>query len=252
MRPSDWLSYADLGYFYFGRQRYQDAEPLFRKLIALTPDNHLGYRNLGAVILSEGRYEEAAQMMQRSIAVKPSAAAYSNLAVLFMYQDRYDEAVAPLEKAIAIGGANYANDYKIWANLGDACRWSRGHAKRAPEAYRKAAQLAGRQLAVNPNDATVRSSLAVYWAKLGEHAKAASEMAAAISLAPADTTVVFKSALVHELAGRREEALAALRRAVQARYSKEEINRDPYLTNLRKDARYHRLMAETPTGRATP
>ncbi|MGH9661417.1 MAG: tetratricopeptide repeat protein, partial [Bryobacteraceae bacterium] len=238
MRPADWLSHQSLGVFYYAKQRYANAEPLFQKVIELTPDNYLGYRNLGGVQLSRGRLEDAARNLRRSIEIKPSAAAYSNLGTLYMYEGRYREAVTEMEQAMALGGSNYANDYRIWLNLGDAYRGSEAHAIKAPGAYRQAIQLAQRLLALNPRDAAVLSSVAVGWAKLGEREKAAAQIAEAITAAPGDASVRFKSALVHELGGRRTDALAALDTALRAGYSSTEIRHDPALAALRKDPRY--------------
>ena len=234
MRPGDWLSHQDLGVFYYTRQRYRDAEPLFRKVIALTPDNHFGYRNLGGVLLSLGRYPEAAQMLERSIAVRPTAAAYSNLGVLFIYQSRYDDAVSALDKAIEVRDVTYHYDYKIWGNLGDACRWSTRFQNRAPDAYGRAVLSAERQLPLSSSDAAFRASFAMLLAKLGDPKRASAEIAAAISLAPLDAGVLYKSAVVHELAGRRQLALQAVNQALTAGYSAEEIHRDPVLTPLFK------------------
>ncbi len=243
MRPADWLSHQALGIFYFAQQRYREAEPVFRKVIELTPDNHLGYRNLGGVYLALGRHAEAARMLERAIEVKPTAAAYSNLGTLYLFQGRYSEAVPMMEKAVEIGGSNYANDYRIWYNLGDAYLWAKVPAAKAPAAYQRAIQAAQRQLAINPKDAAVLSSVAVCWAKLGDKGKAYLQIGNALAVAPEDAAVGFKSVLVYELAGQREEALAALKKVLKAGYSIEEIRRDPALAQLRKDPRYAALAA---------
>jgi hypothetical protein len=53
----------------------------------------------------------------------------------------------------------------------------------------------------------------------------------------------FKAVIVYELSGRRDQALAALRSALEANYSLKEIENEPELVELRTDPRYHQTVA---------
>jgi serine/threonine-protein kinase len=238
LRPSFWLGYKDLGVFYYKLGRYAAAEPAFRKVIELTPDNALGYRNLGGLYHLMGRYAEAETTLKKSLAIQPSNSTYLNLGTICFFQGRFREAVTMYEKAIELGAAGAVT----WGNLGDAYRWTPEYAAKAPAAFRRAIQAAEAQLAVNPNDADVLSSLAVYRAKLGDRSRSLAEVEKARRLAPSDQNVAFTSVLVFELAGKRERALAALKEALGAGYSLEEARREPELAELRKDPRCRRLL----------
>jgi hypothetical protein len=48
--------------------------------------------------------------------------------------------------------------------------------------------------------------------------------------------------LVYEIAGQRDQALGALKAAIQAGQPLEEVRREPALANLRKDPRYTALV----------
>jgi serine/threonine-protein kinase len=53
--------------------------------------------------------------------------------------------------------------------------------------------------------------------------------------------------VTYELAGRRDEALATLERALQRGYGIIEVRADPELARLRTDVRYHRLVSKLTT-----
>ena len=150
-----------------------------------------------------------------------------------------------MEKAITFGGGtNYVNDYKVLGNLGDAYRGA-GDRDNAVHAYRRAIQAAESQLGSAPQDARLLAHLAVYRTKSADREKGLAQAARAREIAPSDATVGYKSAIVHELAGQREQALRALSDAIAGGYSLEEIRHDPDLVQLRKDPRFQRLSASS-------
>ena len=58
-----------------------------------------------------------------------------------------------------------------------------------------------------------------------------------------EVNTLYRGAVTYELAGDRAAALTTLGRALDRGYSLTEIRMDPELANLRKDVRYHRLVA---------
>jgi Flp pilus assembly protein TadD/TolB-like protein/predicted Ser/Thr protein kinase len=235
--PNYLVPYSHLASFYVRQGRYKDAEPVFRKVIELAPENPSGYQNLGAVYHLMGRADDAAAMMKKSLSIKPSAIGYTNLGTLYFFEGRYSDAVPLMEKAVEMDRSNYV----YWGNLGDAYRLVPEYRDRAPDAYRQAIKLASQQPNSSASDADLRSSVAGYYAKLPDNAKALAEIAQARRQAPMNPTVLFKAALVYEITGRREQAINALELALQSGYSMDEASREPDLAELRKDPRYQRL-----------
>jgi tetratricopeptide (TPR) repeat protein len=133
------------------------------------------------------------------------------------------------------------HDYLYWGNLADAYRWARGWEQKAPDAYRRAVELAEKRLDVNPNAGRVKGSLATYHAKLGEKEAALREIAEALELAPGNANIVFDSLLVYAIVGEHDRALEALKQSLDNGYSFEEISREPELSELRRDPRYHEI-----------
>ena len=239
LRPGDWTSANAIGTFYFRRGRYEEAVANFRRVTELAPDNSSGYTNMGAVYWMQGQYRNAAASMERSLALRPTASAYSNLGTLYFFMDRCAEAVPLMEKAVALRPKDEHNQ----GNLADVYACIPADKGKAISAYQRAIQLGEEHLAVNPNDASALSRVALYYARLNKNAQALPRIEKARKLAPANREVCWHAALVYELGGRRDVALEALRTAYRGGQPVEEIRREPALANLRTDPRYSRLIS---------
>lgn len=244
LQPSYWSGYNELGVFYFGQGEYAKAEPLFRKVNALAPRNVLGYSNLGGLYSSMGRYTEAIAALKVSLEIKPSARAYSNLGTIDYFLGRYADAVPMMERAVELSPM----DHRLWGNLGDACRWAPAFRDKAAPSYRRAIELTDKQLEINPRDPVLLASVAVWRAKLGETKAALAGITQALEYSHGSGSLTFASALVYELCGQRDRALAALKAALEAGYSAEEIRNEPELANLRRDPRYAKLAGQQVSG----
>ena len=159
MRPTDWIGYSDLGFYYLTRQRQAEAEVQLRKVIELTPDNHLGYRNLGTALLSAGKDPSQAEaMMRRAIELNPGGRNYNNLGALLIFFKRYREAVPVMEKAVQLSAEEGANDFKGLGNLGDSYSLSGDSPEKAKQAWRQALAIVQKRSRDKPADAELVSS----------------------------------------------------------------------------------------------
>jgi len=237
--PDYWAGHSYLGDYCYRHGRDQDAERCFLRVIELEPDSELAYRNLGGIYYQMGRLDEAARMTQRSLDLRPTAQGCSNLGVMYQRMGRFAEAGRMFQQAVKKG----SNDRRTWGNLAQSYRWASEPGGRTAEAYRQALQLAERDLAVNRRDAEVRAFLATYCLALSERERALREIGEAGRLAPRNKIVLFQSALVYDMSGRRERALEALRAAVQHGYSVAEVQWHPDLASLRQDPRYASVLA---------
>jgi serine/threonine-protein kinase len=187
----------------------------------------------------QGRFADASAQYQNALQIRPSASTYSNLGTSLFFQGLYQQSVTAFEKAIELGASNY----QIWANLGDAYRQTPGNEEKARETFQTAIRLVRDELSGKPDDGDLRSQLALYLAKSGEKQEALDHAARAKRLdqsAPVFATLV----LIYEICGLREQALEAMGAALKTGYSLEEFSRDPELLELRKDPRYHKLVAK--------
>jgi len=249
LQPNDWVALADLGVFHNNHQQYAEAEKDFRGVVALVPDSPLQHRNLGGVDIALGRFVDAESELLKSIQLGPSSSAYTNLGALYLYIGRYREAVEVLQQATRLAAPNYRGAPTLWGNLGDAYRYTPDQASQAPAAYLKAIQEAERQLAFDPDNPSLLASVAVFSAKRGDRDRSLDAIGRAMRFAQGNRKVSFQAALVYELTGSRERALAALGDAIAGGYSVNEIEQEPELAKLRQDPRYKLLLAAQHTTR---
>jgi eukaryotic-like serine/threonine-protein kinase len=195
-------------------------------------------RNLGGAYFSVGQYDQAASTLQRALEVRPVAAIYTNLGTLRFYQGRYADAVAAFEKAVELGAGNHL----YWGNLGDGYRWASGRRNDAPAPYRRAIALIEQQIATAGSDTNLESQRAMYLVKLGQREEALKIIEGVTRQSNLTAQISFRAAMVCELAGSRDRALAWVERAVKAGYPVRDLTNEPEFTALRADARYQRLI----------
>jgi serine/threonine-protein kinase len=237
LRPADRGLHDLLGTLYFHSGRMKEAEAEFRQSVALAPDGVQGLRNLAGVLISDGRLPEASRLLQQAIRAAPTPTLYGNLGTVYFYQGLYPAAADAYEKGLALGPQRHG----LWGNLGDAWRQIPHRRNEAPEAFRQAIRLLAPDVEREPQNARLRSQLALYLAKAGQ------EDAARREIARTETTegrTLFRLAIASEVLGDREPALDFLQRAFSQGFPLSEAGREPELLALRSDTRYQRLLTQ--------
>ena len=214
-----------------------EAEKMFLKVTRLTPGSIWAYNNLGGIYATRGRYESAEAMFKKSIAIRPNGTACSNLGTIYFFERRYGDSAAIFEEAVKLE----EKDSVIYGNLADAYRCIPEYFAKAGETYERAVRLAEEELAKNPNDPQIIARLARYHILLGDQTKALDEIAQALKMAPSDIRVLLKNIQVYELARQRDSALQSLQKYIDQGGSKEEVLSDPDLAGLMKDPQVQQL-----------
>ncbi|MEZ5419522.1 MAG: tetratricopeptide repeat protein [Vicinamibacterales bacterium] len=240
-RPNNWQALSDMGLALFQRARMTEAEAVYRQLVELQPDNVIGLQGLGTVLQQQGRDDEALRWYEQAIAITPAAQVLSNMGTLYYQRGDYARAAESYRRAIG----QRPNSAPTHRNLGDSLR-RLGRADEALAAYQRAVALAEEARRVNPNDAQNLAALAVYEVKAERPAEARRHAAEATRLAPEHPTVWFRTAEVQALAGRTNEALAALTRALALGYPAADAGRSDELAALRREPRFMQLLGEAP------
>jgi len=238
LRPNYWGVYNSFGAFYFSQARYTDAVGMFKRAAQLAPQNYALHSNLGGMYLSLGQYQDAVEAFQRSIALNPSAGGYGNLAVAYFYLRRYENSAESLQQALKIDPTDWQN----WGKLGDTLFQIPARRAEARDAYKKAIDLAGARLEVNPRDASALAFTADYCAMLDQGAQARTLIARALEVAPADADVLFRAAILYNHFGDTDKTLDFLAKSVAAGNSRTTIRDTPDFERLKGNPRFRALI----------
>lgn len=234
LRPTWWSGYSGLGHLYLKQQRFADAIAQDRQVVKLNPRSPWGYVNLGSVYLYEGRLSDAADQFLTALSFQPDAFAYSNLGYCYYFLGDFEDSAASFRKAANLR----PNIATSWANLGDSCSWASSCRGEATQFYVKAIDLLKQDLQLNPNNVAAHATLAICLAKTGDRKGAQEHIARALQLQPDDPSRMYQAARVANLAGRQQEAISMLRKALAKGYQRYEVDHDPEFAALRKTAQF--------------
>ncbi len=117
--------------------KLQEAEAVYRELIAASTDNHLVYGNLAAVCGMQGRFEEIIELLKKALELKPDHPdSYNNLGNAFKHEGDLDAAISAYNKALQI-----KHDFpEAHYNLGNALN-EKGDLDAAIVSYKKVLEL---------------------------------------------------------------------------------------------------------------
>jgi Flp pilus assembly protein TadD/TolB-like protein len=231
--------FNQLAVLYYDLGRYGDAAEMFRRAARAAPDSPRALSNLGGTETMRCNYPAALEAYKKALQIDPNyPSAISNLGMTLLWTGHPVEAAASLERAAREKPA----DFQIRGNLGDAYR-AQGDPRKAGEAYATSIALSRAQLGLNPNDATAMSYAATGLAKTGHPAEAQEQMRGALVLDQKDPNILSDAAIVAAIAGRDAEAIAFLRRAVDAGYCREIITRQPEFARLQQNPEFRSIIA---------
>ena len=241
LRSQYWGHYNTLGRILLQAGRYPDAAAAFEQVVTLQPDSFVGYAQLGNTLYFLGRNEEALVNYEKAISLGADPRIWSNVGTLYHLKGEYQKAVAAYREVLK----HTPNVHIAHRNLGDALL-RLGRRSDARASYERALELAQAAVVLNPSDVGALSQLAVYRAKVGRCAEAATTASRSRSIAPDDMNVIVRQAVVQTLCGTPEPALKLLELAVQRGFSPQLIAQDDDLASLRKFPEFNALVSKTP------
>lgn len=232
LHPDYWQGHADYANFLQRQGRTSAAERELRRTIELAPDNATAYSNLGSLLFGANRNKAAREMFLKSNNISPSYFALANLATLLDTEGQVAEAARTYEHALKLND----KDYRVWAYL--AWEYERLHDPRATPTLQHATEMAEKALIREGQSPSVIADLSYFYARLGRKPKAVEFAKQATLLAPANSRILWRTALSFEICGMRELALKNVAAAIQNGLAVEKINTDSELKALVQDPRY--------------
>ncbi len=238
LQPS-FAVYNQLGGLYADRGRWSAAADMFRHAVQAAPDSYRAYSNLGGTLVLDCSFPEALEAFRRAQTLAPKDVFIaSNVGLTQLWTGHPKEALEALEKAARAA----PEDFQIWGNYGDALA-ENDQKDRAKQAYEKSIALARQALSVNPVDGDALSFAATGLARVGRFAEAAEPMAKALAADQKAPFVYADAGVVAILSGRKADALAWLRKAVDAGYCRQIIARMPEFASLREIPEFQAIVS---------
>ena len=235
--PEGYRNHQQLGAFHYYRADYTRALPDFLKAAELAPGEAAAHYALGDDYVGLGRFPEAEQEFRLAIGLGETPDELHDLGVVLMDQGKYSESLTYISRAVDL-----APKHLLWRmNLGTVYHLLKLKTE-SDEAYRRALDLAGQEMARDPRDGKTRSYLAFICARLGDAKRAESEIGQALQTSATDSDVRFMAVATFDALGRRDEAFEKVLNAV----SYEElldVSRWPDLADLSRDPRFLQLLA---------
>lgn len=231
-RPELWNSHDRLAVLAYRRGRFADAEAEWRRALELTPDNPWVLASLGAALFEQGDLEAAEEAYRDSLEQERSPRALAGLGSVQFYRGNAKQAVHWFRESVE----RVPGDSRHWGNLADAQRWVEGEREESMSSFDHAIELVRTDLGANPTNANAWGRLALYLAKREQHVEARAALTRALDLGGDSKEIQMRAVIVHELAGSREQALAALDSIVAESTLPFELMEDPELEGLRTAA----------------
>jgi serine/threonine protein kinase/cytochrome c-type biogenesis protein CcmH/NrfG len=217
------------------------ATAAVKRAFALSPQLPEAYVALARIRYAEGRYVDAEAAARTAITMKPDCeSSWDLLGRALFASGRWEETVALTEEAIAMTGEDY-NVYVPYANALLALK--RFEASQDLEARLQV--VLERQIEWAPEDTRARVILAVTLARQGKHNEAVNQLEKVQAIGSSDPHTFYNCACAYALMGKKTEAIAALKRAVDAGYAEwSTITQDPDLESLRDEPEFRRFLEQ--------
>jgi tetratricopeptide (TPR) repeat protein len=103
LRTEDAVLLSDLGWVYFGQERYEEALAKFQEAVELDPEDIEARNGLGDIYHMQGRYEEAVTELWKTVALEPeNPEPHNSLGWVYADQSEFEAAIAEFRKVVEL------------------------------------------------------------------------------------------------------------------------------------------------------
>jgi len=228
-------------YMYAGSQpiHRERADAASRKALELEPNSAEAYASRGVALSLQGAYEEAEEAFETATRLDPRLfeAYYFHARVVFA-RGRLEQAVALYEKASEVNPNDYQAPLLVAQSYADL-----GRQPEADDARRRGVRIAEAKLRISPDDSRALYMGANGLVALGERELGLEWAERALAIDPEEPMVLYNVACIQSLAGRIEQAMESLERAVKSGLTQRGwVEHDSNLDPLRSHPRYPALL----------
>lgn len=193
----------DEAVFHHRAGHFAQAEPLYRRILEIDPDNAEALHLLGLMAYQIGKLDQAVDLISRAIRNNSNKAAYFfNLGIVLQRQGKFLDAVAAYQQAVRL----HPGYVEAYCNLGNALR-DQGKPDAAVSAYRKT-------LDINPDYVDAHNNLGVALEEQGHFEEAVASYARALRLNPKHAEAHSNLGNALKELGKLDEAVASFDRAL--------------------------------------
>jgi Tfp pilus assembly protein PilF len=194
--PNAYIIVNELASAYWAQHADDKAESMWRRALALDPDNGEVLNNLGMVAGRKKRYPEAAEFFQRAVKLRPgSADPHLNLGTTYQLMGLMPEAESELRVALALSPL----DYRVRNKLGELL-FEQGRLGEAEQHFRASID--------NQPNALPHDFLGAIDIRRGALQAAEGHFRSALSLDDTDSNAHFGLGYLYKAAGRKADALS--------------------------------------------
>jgi len=235
---TDLSAYA---YMYYGKDEadLKRADEASQKALELAPELAEAHTSRGNALSLQERYDEAEQAFETAIRLDPKLfEAHYFYGRCCWQQSKLHQASKHFERASEVR----PEDFQSICLLGSVFN-SLGEREKVMECHHRAIEVIENYLDLNPDDARALYLGAGALIGTGKTEKGLEWASRAVEIDPNDTGILYNVACTYSLAGRIEEAIDFLERAVAAGFAQKEwIVNDGDLAPLREHSRYLTLI----------
>jgi serine/threonine protein kinase/Flp pilus assembly protein TadD len=225
LRADDWSNWNSLGTYLMVQGRYEDALPAFERAAELAPPEIVRPKQqLATYQLNMGRFDEAIDAYELIPETSRGPGLASNLGTAYFFSGRPDK-WEKAEKNYLTAVRLNPRDAMYQANLGDLYA-AIDRREKAQERYLLARSLIEERIEDDPGNPALLTEFADYSAKGGDCETALSLTDELRSTLPDTGPSAHQMAYIFAMCGEDEEAMAAIRRALELGETAEMIRRE--------------------------
>jgi adenylate cyclase len=228
-------------YLYAGshEEHREKADSMSRKAIDLDQDSAEAHASRGVACSLKQDYRSAEREFETAIQLDPMLfEAYYFYARVYFVEGNLPKAIQMYEKAMEVNPQDYQGPLlvaQIYSDLGDE--------EKAKASRLRGIKIAQAKLMLNPDDARALYMGANGLIALGNYEQGLDWAHQALEIDPDEPMVLYNVACIQSLAGKSEEALDSLEKAVRSGLNQKTwLEHDSNLDPLRKSPRYKKLI----------